>query len=151
MVTPSQPAPPFKLAISIFRTFDGHGQCTRPNERMFKSSKDIELAAPKKEYANGFASVAAFIAKDADNTSTIYHRFDRLAARNLLHLQSKLQNLGVAQDELDDDCLGTHDRDSTRAATSREDFESLAEAGGSEEERMEAAREMERASKTYRW
>ena len=117
---------------------------------MSGSSEDIELAASEKEYPNGFASVAAFIAKDADNTSTIYRRFDRLAARNLLYLQSRLQKLEVVQDELDDKCLGTNDEGSKRAATSWEDFESLAQAEGSEKERMEVAGEIERALKTYR-
>lgn len=112
--------------------------------------EDIELAASEKEYPDGFASVAAFIAKDADNTSTIYRRFNRLAARNLLYLQSRLQKLEAVQDENDDKCLGTNDEGSKRAATSWEDFESLAQAGGSEKERMEVAGGIERALKTYR-
>lgn len=111
---------------------------------------DIELANQRKEYPNGFATVAAFIAKDQDNTSTIYRRFDRLTARNLLYLQSKLQKLEGIQDGLDDEDLRTDDLESKRAATSWEDFESLATKRKKEKKRMEVAEEIERAIKTYR-
>lgn len=80
--------------------------------------EDIELARSKMEYPNSFATVAAFIAKNRDNTTTIYRRFDRLAARNLLHLQSKLQKLEAVQDELDAEVFRTNEENSARAATS---------------------------------
>ena len=114
---------------------------------------DVELAVLDKEYPNGFASVAAFIAKDPDNTSTIYRRFDRLTARNLLYLQSKLQNLEATQDQLDEEDLRTDDVESKRAATSWEDFERLAKTQGREErerKRMEVAEQIEIAIKKYR-
>ncbi len=115
-------------------------------------SYDVELATSNQEYPNGFASVAAFIAEDADNTSTIYRRFDRLTARNLLYLQSKLQCLEATQDQLDDEVLRTDDVESKRAATSWEDFERLAKTQGREREkkRMEVAEQIEIALKKYR-
>ena len=117
-------------------------------------SFDVELAVLDKEYPNGFASVAAFIAKDPDNTSTIYRRFDRLTARNLLYLQSKLQNLEATLDQLDDEDLhtGDEDKESKKAATSWEDFERLAkdESRGREKKRMEIAEQIEIAIKKYR-
>ena len=115
-------------------------------------SFDVELAVLDKEYPNGFASVAAFIAKDPDNTSTIYRRFDRLTARNLLYLQSKLQNLEATLDELDNEDLRTDDVESKKAATSWEDFEQLAKTEGREREkkRMEVAEQIEIAIKKYR-
>ncbi len=115
-------------------------------------SLDVELAILDKEYPNGFASVAAFIAKDSDNTSTIYRRFDRLAARNLLYLQSKLQSLEATQDQLDDEDLRADDVESKKAATSWEDFERLAKTEGREREkkRMEVAEQIEIAIKKYR-
>ena len=79
---------------------------------MSQLSEDIELAPSKKEYPNGFATVAAFIAKDRDNTTTIYRRFDRLAARNLLYLQSKVQKLEAVQDELDAEVLRLNEENS---------------------------------------
>ena len=117
---------------------------------MSQSSSDIELATQRDQYPNGFASVAAFIARDQDNTSTIYRRFDRLAARNLLYLQAKLQKLETIQDELDQESLRSPDEDSTRAATSWEEFEALAKTRETERKLMEVAEEIEVAIKKYR-
>lgn len=114
-----------------------------------RSLSDIELATPTKEHPNGFASVAEFIARDKDNTSTIYCRFDRLTARNLLYLQSKLQKLEAIQEELDEEVLLTKDRESKKVAASWEAFGSLAKTRESETKRMEVAKEIERAIQTY--
>lgn len=114
------------------------------------SLSDIEIAPSRKEYPNGFASVAAFIAKDQDNTSTIYRRFDRLTARNLLYLQAKVQKLETVLDELDDEDLRTGDEQSARAATSWEEFEALSKTRDREQKRMGVAGEVEVAIRTYR-
>ena len=52
-------------------------------------------------YVDGFPSLANFIASDKDGTSTIFKRFNRLAARNLLILQSELAELQAKLDEYD--------------------------------------------------
>ncbi|EEU38325.1 uncharacterized protein NECHADRAFT_91425 [Fusarium vanettenii 77-13-4] len=52
-------------------------------------------------YVDGFPSLANFIASDRDGTSTIFKRFNRLAARNLLLLQSELAELEARLDEYD--------------------------------------------------
>lgn len=52
-------------------------------------------------HVNGFPSLAAFIASDRDYTTLISKRFDRLAARNLLHLQSELARLQRKLDSMD--------------------------------------------------
>lgn len=52
-------------------------------------------------YVDGFPSLANFIASDRDGTSTIFKRFNRLAARNLLTLQSELAELQAQLDEYD--------------------------------------------------
>ena len=111
---------------------------------------DIELATSRSEYVNGYASVANFIARDQDNTSTIFRRFDRIAARNLLYLQSKLQRLEAIQDDLDGQDLRTNDKDSKKAATSWEDFETLATMREQEKKRMEIADEIQKTMKKYR-
>lgn len=49
----------------------------------------------------GYAALATFIASDKDKSTQIYRRFDRLAARNLLYLQSEVAELERLQDELD--------------------------------------------------
>jgi hypothetical protein len=49
----------------------------------------------------GFPSVAQKIASDNDKTTTIYRRFDRLSARNILSLQAELAELERQQDRND--------------------------------------------------
>jgi hypothetical protein len=60
---------------------------------------DVELARPKP--INGFPRVAAKITADPDKTTTIYRRFDRLSARNLLFLEAELAELEALQDQYD--------------------------------------------------
>src|SRR5450432_3443155 len=62
-----------------------------------------ELARAKP--INGFPRVADKIASDPDKTTTIYRRFDRLSARNLLYLEAELAELEALQDKQDDDDL----------------------------------------------
>lgn len=54
-----------------------------------------------REIINGFPTVAAKIASDKDKTTTIYRRFDRLSARNLLYMQAELAELEAEQDAYD--------------------------------------------------
>ncbi|KAL5083489.1 hypothetical protein Trisim1_001419 [Trichoderma cf. simile WF8] len=49
----------------------------------------------------GFAQVARWIALDPDKETSIYRKFDELAARNLLYLQSELLVLENELDQLD--------------------------------------------------
>ena len=67
-------------------------------------------------YVKGYPSLAAFIASDRDKSTSIYRRFDRLSARNLLYLQSELVELEARQDVYDaeDRDLATHEKASTR-------------------------------------
>ena len=111
---------------------------------------DIELVSSEKEYANGFPLVAAFIAEDKDKTSTIYRRFDRLAARNLLYLQSRLVQLEATQDRYDSEDLGDGDLQAKRAATSWEDFDALSAVREREKRRMETAEAIQKTLKDYR-
>lgn len=64
-------------------------------------SNDIEKPAPKLHPRNGFAAVADKVAQDIDKTTTIYRRFDRLSARNILLLQAELAELEDQQDRYD--------------------------------------------------
>jgi hypothetical protein len=52
---------------------------------------DVEIGRTRP--LNGFPSLSEFIASDHDRTSLVFRRFDRLAARNLLYLQSELAEL----------------------------------------------------------
>lgn len=50
---------------------------------------------------NRCSRVAPKIASDPDKTSTIYRRFDRLSARNLLFLEAEIAELEALQDGYD--------------------------------------------------
>lgn len=54
---------------------------------------------------NGFPRVADKIVSDIDKTTTIYRRFDRLSARNLLYLEAELAELEALQNKYDADDL----------------------------------------------
>ncbi|MCJ1245211.1 hypothetical protein MMC30_002412 [Trapelia coarctata] len=116
---------------------------------MSSGPHDIEIAAHEKEYANGFPLVAAFIAEDKDKTSTVYRRFDRLAARNLLYLQSRLIQLEAKQDRYDAEDLQDGDLEAKRAATSWEDFEASSTVREREKWRMETAEAIQKTLKEY--
>ena len=62
---------------------------------------DVEKANRKPKPINGFPRVASKIASDPDKTSTIYRRFDRLSARNLLFLEAEIAEFEALQDEYD--------------------------------------------------
>jgi hypothetical protein len=64
-------------------------------------ANDVEKDTLEVVYVKGYLSLAAFIAGDRDKSTAIYRRFDRLSARNLLYLQSELQELGGRQDASD--------------------------------------------------
>jgi hypothetical protein len=103
-------------------------------------------------YVNGYASLASFIASDADRSTAIYRRFDRLSARNLLHLQSELEELQELQDQFDkEDSRGT-----TSAKAGIRNLTLLKEKGqGSDEEaaaarkRLDLQKEIEEKLKSY--
>jgi hypothetical protein len=59
----------------------------------------------KTYYLSGYPSLPNFIASDRDRTTLIYKRFDELAARNLLYLQSKLAELQAKQCAFDQEDL----------------------------------------------
>lgn len=65
---------------------------------MSHSALDVES---RLQYVTGFASLAKFIASDRDRTTLVFKRFDELAARNLLYLQSELADLYAQQRRFD--------------------------------------------------
>ena len=79
-------------------------------------SEDPESGSTKIRYARGYPSLAAFIASDCDHSTSIYRRFDRLSARNLLYLQSELAELEAKQDTLDNEDYraSTYDKQTLR-------------------------------------
>lgn len=51
----------------------------------------------------GFARVADFIACDKEHSAALYKSYERLAARNLLYMQSEIRDLQSRFDDLDHD------------------------------------------------
>ncbi|KAK3295073.1 uncharacterized protein B0H64DRAFT_402527 [Chaetomium fimeti] len=70
----------------------------------------------------GFAAVAEWIARDHDNEAFIFRKFDRLAARNLLHLQGRIMLLEKELDALDREAAKSNDMLLKDAARSWEDL-----------------------------
>jgi hypothetical protein len=52
-------------------------------------------------YQPGYVQLAAFIADDPDNSTTIFRKFDRLSARTLLHMEIEIARLEHELEELD--------------------------------------------------
>lgn len=114
---------------------------------MADSTVDVEAGL---ESFKGYPSLAAFIASDRDGTTAIFKRFDELAARNLLYLQSELANLQWRQQAFDRKDLNA-DMDTKQCARNWEDFEKAAADEGNErqKERMALVKQVRRAMKEY--
>ena len=67
----------------------------------FHKDDSFDWKRPWTQYIMGYPRFAAFIANDQDRLTTIYRRFERLSARNLLYLETELQELEASQDQLD--------------------------------------------------
>ena len=52
---------------------------------------------------DGYPALAEWVARDPDHETFIFRRFDRLAARNLLNLQSELVAIEDKLDQMDED------------------------------------------------
>lgn len=61
-----------------------------PYQRLGVNMQDAPILPPNEmatfRNRNGFPAVAAWIARDLDNETFIFRKFDELTARNLLHL-----------------------------------------------------------------
>lgn len=71
----------------------------------------------------GFAQVARWVALDPDKETSIYRKFDELAARNLLYLQSELLVLENKLDQLDRNDAKSDDMDLADAIMTWETLE----------------------------
>jgi hypothetical protein len=124
------------------------------------SPEDLELAigvsqgtAPQDRFPKGFASLAMFISSNANSESFIYKRFDQLAARNLLYLQSELAYLeGKLQeyDAADVDAVGQQGFEARRCARSWEHFERAKESNAAQRERWSTILRIRATLREYR-
>jgi hypothetical protein len=99
-------------------------------------------------YVPGFPSLAEFIASDRDKTTLIFKRFDRLAARNLLHLQSELARLQKQLDDLDEKDGSSMSQ--KQCLRNWDDFMAAVGQGTSQKERFELSERIRQTMKDYR-
>jgi len=98
----------------------------------------------------GYPSLAHFVASDRDRTTLIYKRYDELAARNLLYLQSELAELETRQRKLDQQDLGA-DMSTLQCARSFTDMhEAVRAKDARQEERWELIKQIRETLKEYR-
>jgi hypothetical protein len=101
-------------------------------------------------YLTGYPSLAGFIASDRDRTTLIYKRFDELAARNLLYLQSELAELHSKQSTFDQEDMAA-DMHSKQCARNFADFEKTALTDNiKQKERWELVKQVRMTMKEYR-
>lgn len=108
-------------------------------------------AESKRHLLSGYSSLAHFIATDHDKTTFIYKRFDELAARNLLYLQSELAELQGKQQTFDEEDLSAA-METKQCARNYADFERAAAHDGNtkQKERMELMLQIRQTMKEYR-
>lgn len=100
----------------------------------------------------GFPILAQRIALNPDYESFIFRKFDRLSARSLLHLESKLAYLEYKLDQADDQAAsGSADNETRRSIRTWEAFEQNAEdPTRPEHTRMKMAGQILETLKEYR-
>lgn len=118
------------------------------------SSLRVKMSSRKAHYVNGYPELASFIATDRDRTTLIFKRFDRLAARNLLHLQSELARLQAKLDRLDQPSQEMGEDIEQMLAAGRclrnwETFKSAAEQSVQEQERLVLYKDIQMTLKDY--
>ncbi|CAH0025574.1 unnamed protein product [Clonostachys rhizophaga] len=128
---------------------------------------DEEQANISVHYVTGFGELASLIASDEDQTTAVYKRFDKLAARDLLYYECELLELEALQDQYDrEDSLDARKPDNAdnlqrRIRTNARDWVSFkhramkeAEANDKSDERwkkrMDLAMEVRSTLKEYR-
>jgi len=100
--------------------------------------------------SKGFSAVASKIAADPDKTTTIYRRFDKLSARNLLFYQAELAELEGQQEVLDSEDRNATDEYSDNCQRDWRWFEKGAKVEGREQKKMELAMRIRHTLEKYR-
>jgi len=114
---------------------------TAPNQH------DIELG----HIRDGYPTLAAWIGRDPDNETFVFRKFDRLSARNLLHLQCQLIQLEDEIDKLDEEARKSSDLNARQASRRWEKLKELAtDPARSEKARLDKADELAVKIKEYR-
>ncbi|EKJ76081.1 hypothetical protein FPSE_03713 [Fusarium pseudograminearum CS3096] len=101
--------------------------------------------------ASGFPGLAQNIASTPDYETFIFRKFDRLSARNLLHLESRLAYLEWKLDRADEQAMQSQDNETLRSMRAWEAFEENAkDQSRAENARMAIAEEIKKTLGEYR-
>lgn len=76
---------------------------------------DIELSLRDKR-RGGYTTAAEWLSKDPDNETLVFRKFDKLAALNLLYLQSEVLEIEKRIDRLGNEAICSSDWDLHEAA-----------------------------------
>jgi len=109
--------------------------------------------APLDQFPKGFPSLTAFISSNAKSESFIFKRFDYLAARNLLYLQSELaflQHRLQQFDKADYKAKGDSGQEARDCARSWEEFERKKNSNDAQRERWELVHRIRETLREYR-
>ncbi len=105
------------------------------------------------ERQGGYTAAASWLARDPDNETFVFRKFDRLAAVNLLYLQSEILDLEKRLDDMHLLAIRSHDMELKDAACT---WETLVEqstgpnARDDAKKRMHLIRELRRLLREYR-
>jgi len=114
--------------------------------------EDLEAGAESQTpgvLSKGFSAVASKIAADPDKTTTIYRRFDKLSARNLLFYQAELAELESQQEVLDNEDRRAIDEYSDNCQRDWRWFEEGAKVEGRERRKMNLAMRVRHTLEKY--
>ncbi|KAG4437976.1 hypothetical protein IFR05_006557 [Cadophora sp. M221] len=111
------------------------------NQRYLKEHYIMDIAdrspaIESRRHLEGFPSLAHFISKDAD--AAIFRSFSELGARNLLYLQSNLNELEIELKRVDREDFDNRSRIAGLKISARE-YRCLKTAGGTQEENYSGA------------
>lgn len=98
----------------------------------------------------GFIAVTSKIASDADKSTTIYRRFDKLSIRNLLFYQAELAELEDLQGRYDEEDEKANDESSRECQRDWETFVHCARDEGREKKKMDLAMKIRTTLEKYR-
>jgi hypothetical protein len=112
----------------------------------FSKDDDIELGAIR----DGYPALAAWIARDPDNETFVFRKFGRLAARNILHLQSQIIAIERDVDQLDEEARRSSDLEARQSSRRWETLmEHAADKNRPEWKRVEKLNELRALLKEY--
>lgn len=107
----------------------------------------------QRERQGGYTAAASWLARDPDNETLVFRKFDRLTALNLLYLQSEILELEKRLDDMHLETVISYDMDLKDAASTWETLVSQCQQQNHRQdarERMDLIMELRTKLKEYR-